>query len=68
MNNKTLKIIFIIFLSLLVIGLSVFFVNILTNKDFRFGHFSFGHKVSNELVFNQEYEAIFDIIKIAILK
>ena len=64
MNNKTLKIILIIFLSLLVIGLSVFFVNILTNKDFRFGHFSFGHKVSNELVFNQEYEAIFDIIKI----
>ena len=64
MNNKTLKIIFIIFLSLLVIGLSVFFVNILTNKDFRFGHFSFGHKVSNELVFNQEYETIFDTIKI----
>ena len=64
MNNKTLKIILIIFLSLLVIGLSIFFVNILTNKDFRFGHFSFGHKVSNELVFNQEYEAIFDIIKI----
>ena len=64
MNNKTLKIILIIFLSLLVIGLSVFFVNILTNKDFRFGHFSFGHKVSNELVFNQEYETIFDTIKI----
>lgn len=64
MNNKTLKIILIIFLSILVIGLSVFFVNILTNKNFRFGHFSFGHKVSNELVFNQEYEAIFDIIKI----
>ena len=39
MNNKTPKIILIIFLSLLVIGLSVFFVNILTNKDFRFGHF-----------------------------
>ena len=35
-----------------------------SNKNFRFGHFSFGHKVSNELVFNQEYEAIFDIIKI----
>ena len=64
MNNKTLKIILIIFLSLLVIGLSIFFVNILTNKDFRFGHFSFGHKVSNELVFNQEYETIFDTIKI----
>ena len=64
MNNKTLKIILIIFLSILVIGLSVFFVNILTNKNFRFGHFSFGHKVSNELVFNQEYETIFDIIKI----
>ena len=64
MNNKTLKIILIIFLSLLEIGLSVFFVNILTNKDFRFGHFSFGHKVSNELVFNQEYETIFDTIKI----
>ena len=64
MNNKTLKIILIIFLSILVIGLSVFFVNILTNKDFRFGHFSFGHKVSNELVFNQEYETVFDTIKI----
>ena len=64
MNNKTLKIILIVFLSILVIGLSIFFVNILTNKNFRFGHFSFGHKVSNELVFNQEYEAIFDIIKI----
>ena len=64
MNNKTLKIILIIFLSLLVIGLSIFFVNILTNKNFRFGHFSFGHKVSNELVFNQEYETIFDTIKI----
>ena len=64
MNNKTLKIILIIFLSILVIGLSVFFVNILTNKNFRFGHFSFGHKVSNELVFNQEYETIFDTIKI----
>ena len=64
MNNKTLKIILIIFLSILVIGLSVFFVNILTNKNFRFGHFSFGHKVSNELVFNQEYETVFDTIKI----
>lgn len=64
MNNKTLKIILIVLLSILVIGLSIFFVNILTNKNFRFGHFSFGHKVSNELVFNQEYEAIFDIIKI----
>ena len=47
MNNKTLKIILIIFLSILVIGLSVFFVNILTNKNFRFGHFSFGHKVKS---------------------
>ena len=64
MNNKTLKIILIIFLSILVIGLSVFFVNILTNKNFRFGHFSFGHKVSNELVFNQEYETVFYTIKI----
>ena len=64
MNNKTPKIILIVFLSLLVIGLSIFFVNILTNKNFRFGHFSFGHKVSNELVFNQEYETIFDTIKI----
>ena len=64
MNNKTLKIILIVFLSILVIGLSIFFVNILTNKNFRFGHFSFGHKVSNELVFNQEYETIFDTIKI----
>ena len=64
MNNKTPKIILIVFLSILVIGLSVFFVNILTNKDFRFGHFSFGHKVSNELVFNQEYETVFDTIKI----
>ena len=64
MNNKTPKIILIVFLSILVIGLSIFFVNILTNKNFRFGHFRFGHKVSNELVFNQEYEAIFDIIKI----
>lgn len=64
MNNKTPKIILIIFLSILVIGLSIFFVNILTNKNFKFGHFSFGHKVSNELVFNQEYETIFDIIKI----
>lgn len=64
MNNKTPKIILIVLLSILVIGLSIFFVNILTNKNFRFGHFSFGHKVSNELVFNQEYEAIFDIIKI----
>ena len=64
MNNKTPKIILIVFLSILVIGLSIFFVNILTNKDFRFGHFSFGHKVSNELVFNQEYETIFDTIKI----
>ena len=64
MNNKTPKIILIVFLSILVIGLSIFFVNILTNKNFRFGHFSFGHKVSNELVFNQEYETIFDTIKI----
>ena len=64
MNNKTPKIILIVFLSILVIGLSVFFVNILTNKNFRFGHFSFGHKVSNELVFNQEYETVFDTIKI----
>ena len=64
MNNKTPKIILIVLLSILVIGLSIFFVNILTNKNFRFGHFSFGHKVSNELVFNQEYETIFDTIKI----
>ena len=64
MNNKTPKIILIVFLSILVIGLSIFFVNILTNKNFRFGHFSFGHKVSNELVFNQEYETVFDTIKI----
>ena len=64
MNNKTPKIILIVLLSILVIGLSVFFVNILTNKNFRFGHFSFGHKVSNELVFNQEYETVFDTIKI----
>ena len=64
MNNKTPKIILIIFLSILVIGLSVFFVNILTNKNFKFRHFNFGHKVSHELVFNEEYETIFDTIKI----
>lgn len=65
MNNKTLKIILIIFLSILVIGMSTFFVNILTNKNFRFRNIFFGkYKVSNELIFNEEYETIFDSIKI----
>ena len=65
MNNKSLKIILIIFLSILAIGLSIFFAIVLTNKKFKFGHFHFGgHKVSNELVFNEEYDTIFDTIKI----
>ena len=65
MNKKTLKIILIIFLSILVIILSIFFANILTNKNFRFRYFNFKeHKISKELVFNQEYETIFNNIKI----
>ena len=64
MNSKTSKIILIIFLSILVVVLSVFFVNILVNKNFKFGLFKFEYKVSDELVFNQEYETIFDTIKI----
>lgn len=64
MENKTPKIILILFLSILVIGLSVFFVNVLMNKNFKLGHFKFQTKISNELAFNQEYETIFENIKI----
>lgn len=64
MKNRTLKIILIIFLSILVIALSIFFINILANKDFKFINLNFGYRVSNELVFSNEYETIFENIKI----
>ena len=67
MENKTPKIILILFLSILVIGLSVFFVNVLMNKNFKLGHFKFQTKISNELAFNQEYETIFENIKIGVI-
>ena len=64
MENKTPKIILILFLSILVIGLSVFFVNVLMNKNFKLEHFKFQTKISNELAFNQEYETIFKVLNV----
>lgn len=65
MNKKTYKILAIILLSILVIILFIFYISVLTNKNFKFGHFNFiNHKVSNELVVDKQYEKIFENIKI----
>ena len=51
MNNKTLKIILIVILSILVVGLSIFFISIMTNKKINIGNISFGsNNVNDELV------------------
>lgn len=67
MKNKSLTIFLIVLLSIIVILISIFFVGILTNrkpKFLNFSYFNFGHKVSNELVLDKEYDNIFKEIKI----
>lgn len=65
MNNKTLKIILIVILSILVVGLSIFFISIMTNKKINIGNISFGsNNVNDELVIDTEYETIFESINI----
>ena len=64
MKNKSLTITLIVLLSIIVILLSIFFVGILTNRASKFLNFNFGHKVSNELVIDKEYDTIFKEIKI----
>ncbi len=58
MKNKKLIIIAIIFLSLIMVGLSVFFASIL-KSDFKF---KIGLQVSNELILDETYEEKFNKI------
>ena len=63
MKNKSLIILLITLLSILVIGLTIFMINML-NGNFKFRNFNFSHKVSNELVVDEVYDNMFDKIKI----
>ena len=64
MKNKTLTITLIVILSLLVILLTLFFINVLTNQSFRLFNFNISQKESTNLIFNKEYEEVFENIKI----
>ena len=64
MNNKTLKIILIVILSTLVVGLSIFFISIMTNKNFNIGYNFGSNNTSDELVIDTEYETIYESINI----
>ena len=61
MKNKKVIISLIIFLSILVILLSILFVKLLTNK-FSFKSFKFSYNVSNTLVLDEVYNNDFDSI------
>lgn len=65
MNKKGLKIFLIVLLSILVVAMTTFFILFLTNKNFKFNFKFFGgHKTYTELVYEQEYETIFNRINI----
>ena len=65
MKNKTIKIVLIIFLSLLVIALGSFLTIVLTNKNYKLGYLNlFSPKSSNQLVFNKQYDVVFNSINI----
>ena len=65
MKNKTIKIVLIIFLSLLAIALGSFLAIVLTNKNYKLGYLNlFSNKASNQLVFNKQYDVVFNNINI----
>lgn len=64
MQSKSLKIFLIIILSILTLTLIIFFINILNNKNFQLKNLNFGYKTSNTVVYSEEYETVFNTIKI----
>ena len=60
--NKTLRIIFIILLSMLAVGIGIVFVKLLTGNGFL--NFSFNRFESKELVIEEVYDNIFENINI----
>ena len=68
MKNKSLTIFLIILLSIIVVLCSIFYIAILTNKNFsKYFHLSsinFGYEISNELVLDKTYDGIFKEIAI----
>ena len=61
MKNKYLIITLIVILTILMVGLSIFFVKLL-QSDFKFSGFKFGLQSSNELILDQTYEEKFNKI------
>ena len=57
--TKLVKILLIILLSILVIGTTIFFVNVLKNNSF-----SFITRESTDIVFKEEYDDVFTDIAI----
>ena len=57
--SKLIKILLIILLSLLVMGITIFFVGVLKNKSF-----SFITRESTEIAFNEQYDNTFNNIKV----
>lgn len=65
MNKKGLKIFLIVILSIIVVAMTTVFILFLTNKNFRIGMKIFGNvNTYSELVFEQEYDNIFNTISI----
>lgn len=65
MKNKKAIIFLIVLLSVITIFLTtIFIISLTSNKLPKFFNFKFSSKVSNELVFDETYENIFDEIKI----
>ena len=63
--SKGLKIFFIIFLSVITIFVSAFFVILMQNKgNFNFLNFFSFNNVSNKLVLDKTYENIFEKVRI----
>lgn len=61
MKNKYLIITLIVILTILMVGLSIFFVKLL-QSDFKFSGFKFGLQSSNELILDKTYEEKFNKI------
>ena len=61
MKNKYLIITLIVILTIMMVGLSIFYVSLLQN-DFKFSGFRFGMQSSNELILDKTYEEKFNKI------
>lgn len=63
MKNKGLIVSLIIFLSIVVVGITITFVGLLNNKV-NFPRIAFGHKISKELILDETYKQEFKKIDI----